>query len=335
MINAMGRPLRVELADAFYHAFSRGNERRAVFFDDRDHQHFLDLLGRMSDRFQAEVWAFVLMPNHYHLVLRTRRPNLSRAMQWLGVAYTNWFNARHARSGHLFQGRFKGVLVEDEDYLQRLLLYVHRNPLRGGLAERLADYPWSSYGALAHGRGVPKWFRPSLALGLFGDDPRRFRRTVQEYSEEADRLLENLWHGFWLGSREGMKAFVERLRLRRQRDKPQTQAILRSVREEAISDTAERWAEALGIGGAEVEQLRRAKRRVVRPLRDVLVHLVWRGSDRSLSEVGAYFGLGPTGAATAVRRGEAHLNADRPLARRVLQIINRRGSAMRHESPDK
>jgi len=320
---AMGRPLRVECVDAFYHAFSRGNERRAVFYDDRDRQHFLDLLGGMSDRFQAEVWAYVLMPNHYHLVLRTRRPNLSRAMQWLGVAYTNWFNARHDRSGHLFQGRFKGVLVEDEEYLRRLLLYVHRNPLRSRLAERLAEYPWSSYRALAYGRGAPAWFRPGLALGLFRDDPRQFRRAVQDYSEEADRLLEDLWHGFWLGSREGLKALVERLRVRRQQDKPQTRAILRSARPGAVSEMAERWAEALGVRGVELEALRRPTRRVERPLRDVLVHLVWRGSDRGLREVGAYFGLGPPGVAAAACRGEAHLSADRRLALRVLRIIEK------------
>jgi len=79
------------------------------------------------------------MPNHHHLVLRTLRPNLSRAMPWLGVAYTNWFNARHDRSGHLFQGRFRGFVIEDESYLRQLLLYVHRNPLRAGLVERLCE----------------------------------------------------------------------------------------------------------------------------------------------------------------------------------------------------
>jgi REP element-mobilizing transposase RayT len=135
----MGRPLRVESADAFYHAFSRGNERRPIFHDDGDRGHFLKCLGVLGERFGVELWAYVLMPNHYHLVLRTLRPNLSHAMHWLGVAYTNWFNARHDRSGHLFQGRFKGFVVEDESYLHRLLLYVHRNPLRTPLrGERTA-----------------------------------------------------------------------------------------------------------------------------------------------------------------------------------------------------
>ncbi|MCX5670670.1 MAG: transposase, partial [Planctomycetota bacterium] len=197
----MGRPLRVELADGFFHVLSRGNERRAIFHDDDDRQRFLELIGLMAERFELEPWAYVLMPNHYHLVLRTLRPNLSRAMHWLGVAYTNGFNARHRRSGHLFQGRFKAFLVEDESYLSRLLLYIHRNPLRARLVERLAEYPWSSYLCLAYRRSGPGWFRPGLTLGLFGGRPEDFRRSVQAYSEEGDKLLENLWHGVLLGSR--------------------------------------------------------------------------------------------------------------------------------------
>jgi REP element-mobilizing transposase RayT len=313
----MGRPLRFESADAFHHAFARGNERRDVFYDDGDREHFLALLGIQAERFEVELWAYVLMPNHYHLVIRTVRPNLSRAMQWLGVAYTNWFNARHGRSGHLFQGRFKGFVVEDEGYLRRLLLYTQRNPLRAGLVERLADYPWSSYRCLAYGRGCAEWFRASRALGLFGGDGARFRRAVQEYSEEADRLLEDLHHGFWLGSVEGMRAFAERVGLARRREQPQSRAVLRSARGESVAAVAEQWAEVLGIDRDELEALRRPRRHVERPLRDVLVHLVWRSGDRRLTEVGEYFGVGPTAVAVASGRGAAHLKANPRLAKRV------------------
>jgi REP element-mobilizing transposase RayT len=318
---AMGRPLRVEFANAFYHAFSRGNERRAVFHDGRDREHFLALLGLLRERFEAEPWAYVLMPNHYHLVLRTLRPNLSRAMQWLGVAYTNWFNARHERSGHLFQGRFKAALVEDDAYLRRLLLYVHRNPLRGGLVGRLADYPWSSYRCLAYGRGCAEWFRPASALGLFGGRPREFRRAVQDYSEEADKLSENLWHGLWLGSEEGLKALVERLRLRRHEEQPQTRAALRTAGGVSVAARAAQCAAALGISPAELEDLRRSRRHVARPLRDLLIHTVWRGSEVRLSDVGAYFGVSYSSISIASRRAEAHLRADRRLAERVGRII--------------
>lgn len=119
---------------------------------------FLSRLGRCAERFSLGVYAYVLMGNHYHLLVRTCEANLSAAIQWLGVSYSTWHNARHRRNGHLFQGRFKSFLIAEDPYLYRLLLYIHRNLLRGRFVQRLADYPWSSYRALAYGRGGPAWF---------------------------------------------------------------------------------------------------------------------------------------------------------------------------------
>jgi len=162
---------------------------------------------------------------------------------------------------------------------------------------------------LAYGRGCAGWFRASRALGLFGGDAGRFRRAVQEYSEEDDRLLENLRHGIWLGGAEGLRALAKRMRLTRHREQPQTRAVLRSARGETVA------------AQEELAALRRPGRRVERPLRDVLVHLVWRSGDRRLSAVGEYFGIGPTGVAMAAHRGEAHLKTDRRLAERARRII--------------
>lgn len=113
----MGRAWRIEYEGALYHVLSRGNERREIFFGDDDRRLFMATLGDMAERFEIELYAYVLMNNHYHLLFRTRRANLSRAMQWFGVTYTNRFNARNGHSGHLFQGRFKNMLVENDAYL--------------------------------------------------------------------------------------------------------------------------------------------------------------------------------------------------------------------------
>ena len=96
-------------------------------------------MGEMSDRFDVDIFAYVLMNNHYHILFRTNKPNLSKAMQWLGVTYTRRFNNRHARSGHLFQGRFKSLIVENDTYLVRLSCYIHRNPLRARIVKRLIE----------------------------------------------------------------------------------------------------------------------------------------------------------------------------------------------------
>ena len=155
----MGRAWRIEFEGALYHILSRGNEQKDIFYDDQDCQLFLKTIGEMSERFEIDVFAYVLMGNHYHLLLKTNRANLSKSMQWLGLTYTRRFNLRHFRSGHLFQGRFKSIIVQNDAYLMRLSCYIHRNPLRAGIVERLADYVWSSYKAYAYGAKAPGWLR--------------------------------------------------------------------------------------------------------------------------------------------------------------------------------
>jgi len=120
----MARALRIDQKDTFYHVLNRGNERRAIFRDEHDYEGFQDRLGRCSQRFSLDILAYVLMGNHYHLLVKTQEANLSAAMQWLQVAYGSWHNRRHRRSGHLFQGRFKSFLIQETQYLQRLLLYL-------------------------------------------------------------------------------------------------------------------------------------------------------------------------------------------------------------------
>ena len=198
----MARPLRIDQEDTFYHVINRGNERRDIFRDDADREGFLAQLGRCCERFELEVFAYVLMSNHYHLLVRTHRANLSRAMQWLGVAYSSWHNARHQRSGHLFQGRFKSFLVPETVYLYRLLLYIHRNPLRAKAVENLADYRWSSYLPLGYGRFRPDWFDM---------DRRAFRRAVSLYDEKKDDLWSNLYYGVILGSAEVVELIRKKL----------------------------------------------------------------------------------------------------------------------------
>ena len=125
----MARPLRIIYPGAWYHVTSRGFERRAIFTDARDRDHFLDLLAQVRERFAAHIYAYVLMSNHYHLVLQTPEPNLSQAIQWLNVSYSVWFNRRHRRAGPLLQGRFKAIVVKPETWALPLSRYVHLNPV--------------------------------------------------------------------------------------------------------------------------------------------------------------------------------------------------------------
>jgi REP element-mobilizing transposase RayT len=153
----MVRPLRIEYPGAVYHVTARGDRREPIAKDDEDREQFLAILGQAVHRFNARVWAYCFMGNHYHLVLHTREANLSRLMRQINGVYTQRFNYRHGLSGHLFQGRFKAILVDTDRYLLAVCRYVDLNPVRAHMVKRPEVYPWSSYRALAGMAEKPDW----------------------------------------------------------------------------------------------------------------------------------------------------------------------------------
>ena len=297
----MARPLRLAQPDTFYHVLARGNERRPVFREDRDYVRFVEVLADASERFDVEVHAYVLMVNHYHLVVRTRRANLSQAMQWLGVSYAAWFNAKHKRSGHLFQGRFKSFVVEEDEYLDRLIAYVHRNPLRAGLVERLADWPWSSYLCLAYARACPPWLERNAVLSRFGGTPASFRRAVQAYSEEKDRLFENLRHALVLGTAAGVERLRRKINAESHAEKPQTRALAADL---TIDDAIARVLDALQLSGDTIDHWRGGVRGRPLPERDLLAYGLWRTGRFTSRQIADALGLSSPAVLYARRRGE-------------------------------
>ena len=314
----MARPLRLDLPNCFYHVLNRGVERRTIFADDADCQTFIGLLGLMSERYDVRIWSYVLMRNHWHVLLKPSEPNLSRAMQWLGLSYAGAFNRRHQRSGPLFQGRFKNFIVEDGDYLRQLILYIHRNPLRAGMVERLADYPWSSYRCLAYGKGCHPWVERERVLSYFGGDAKVFREATKGYREEEENLFENLWSGVLLGSEKLMRRFREGLHGTSDQERPQTRSLLKS---QALEDQAAQIAAGLGIDPGQLQEFRVPVRRRPRPMRDVLVYVLWRASHHSVESVAAYFGVRYTTIPLARQRGLDHLRRHRELKAKAQELV--------------
>ena len=142
----MARPLRIEYPGAYYHVMNRGNARNNIFLIDDDYGMFLALLEESSKLFGVRILSYCLMTNHYHLLVHTQRGNLSRFMRHLGGIYTQRFNKVHKKDGHLFRGRFKAVLVQEDSYLTHLVRYIHLNPIQANLVQDPKDYPWSSHG---------------------------------------------------------------------------------------------------------------------------------------------------------------------------------------------
>lgn len=171
----MARPLRLEYAGALYHVTARGNARQPIYADARDRQQFLAVVAVVVERCNWRCHAYCLMDNHYHLLIETPRGNLSAGMRQLNGVYTQRFNRRHGRVGHVFQGRFKAIVVERESYLLELCRYVVLNPVRAGVVRQPERYRWSSYRATAGLEPAPPWVSREWILAQFSA-----RRAVAE-----------------------------------------------------------------------------------------------------------------------------------------------------------
>lgn len=178
----MARSPRLEVSGALYHVTARGNERRALFRDDSDREKYLSLVALCRQKFRFELLAYCLMTNHVHLAIRAGQEPLSRIVGRLHSIYAGWFNHRHDRVGHLFQGRYKAFLVREDRYLHALLRYIHRNPVSAHIVPRAADYPWSSDRFLRKGRG-PAWLDVDPLLALLDESP---RSAMRRYAELVD-----------------------------------------------------------------------------------------------------------------------------------------------------
>jgi len=246
----MARALRIEFPGALYHVTSRGNERRPIFRSARDRRTFLTFLGQAAKRFRWSVTAYVLMTNHFHLVIQTAEPNLSRGMQWLNGTYAGWFNHRHERAGHLFQGRFHALLVEKEAYFAELLRYVVLNPVRAKMVGRPEEYEWSSYRATAGLEASPEWLDVPAAVAWLGAEPAdgqtAYRRFVLAAIGCEDRLWDKVTNAIYLGSERWTRQLRKLVESRpRSTDHPVTQRAVGRPSMPAIVKTVANVAEQL------------------------------------------------------------------------------------------
>lgn len=240
----MGRPLRIEFPGALYHVISRGNERKKIFLSRADHEAFLDLLRESRERHGCLVHCYVLMGNHYHLVLETPRGNLVKVMHGINGGYTRYFNRRHRRVGHLFQGRYHAILVEKDAYLVELSRYVHLNPVRAKIVKSPEQYRWSSYPSYIGEAPDLEWVEYSWILSRYGKKrgyaAKGYRRFVEGGLKEVRwDPLDELYAGVILGGeafREEMKGLITEGQLDREivqrtrlRSWTEPQAIIKEV----------------------------------------------------------------------------------------------------------
>ncbi len=208
----MARPLRIEFEGALYHVTSRGDDRRKIFSTKRDYKKFKEYLRDAKEKYRFILHCYVLMSNHYHLLIETPEKNLSRIMHYINSSYTTYTNVKKKRSGHLFQGRFKSIVVDKDSYLLELSRYLHLNPVRAKMVDKPGDYPHSSYKSFISAQG-DQLASCETILEMFNGEQKeakeRYRSFVEAESCEATETpLRNVYGGIILGGEQFIKRIL-------------------------------------------------------------------------------------------------------------------------------
>ncbi len=307
----MGRPLRIEYPGALYHITSRGNERKDIFIDDKDRIRFLEMLSDYHDRYGIILHSCVLMNNH-HLLLETPMGNLSQIMRHINGAYTTYYNTKRKRAGHLFQGRYKAILVEADEYKGELSGYIHLNPVRAAITGRPEEYQWSSYQYYIGKKKAPKWLTMDFLLGYFGKDKTARQKKYSEFvNAQIDKEYDSPLRKTVASTILGGTLFVNEIKdkylsgKKKDRNLPALRELTKTKIEEII-----RWVEA-ALGKNEVLSKKAA------------IYLCHRSSGRTLREIGRHFGIGESAVSQTSRRFTALLDKDKKLNKKIKDICDR------------
>lgn len=212
----MARALRIEYEEAMYHVTARGNERKKIFFSKHDYEKFLEYVKEAKKKYGILVHAYVLMSNHYHLIIETPNANLSKAMQYINGSYTTYVNTKKKRSGHLYQGRYKSIIVDADNYLLELSRYLHLNPVRAKMVERPEEYQYSSYRTYISGKQCQITTKEKI-MGMIAnqqkESPIRYKSFVESaIGIETESPLKEVYGGIILGKIGFIKETLARLK---------------------------------------------------------------------------------------------------------------------------
>lgn len=280
----MARQLRIEYPGAFYHITSRGNQKQAIYLSDRDRVDFLDIVGEAHNKFSAIIHTYCLMNNHYHLILETPLGNLSRIMHFINTSYTIFFNKKHSRVGHLFQGRYKAILVEADTYAMELSRYIHLNPVRAKIVPVPEQYPWSSYREFMDTtmKLNTTWLEKDLVLGYFGSNLSEARVRYIEYVNEAvGKDIANPFNKTDAGLILGSEDFIARIKRIHLQGRPKNREIpaIRGLRDKPSLEDIHCAAAHFYAGDAKFA-------------RNVAIYLCCKNTDYCLGEIARFYRVG-------------------------------------------
>ena len=306
----MARPLRILYPGAFYHITSRGNEQKALFKSKRDREKFIEYLESATERYDAVIHAYCLMDNHYHILLETPSGNLSKIMAHINGAYTNYFNAKRERSGHLFQGRYKAILVEADEYAKELSRYIHLNPVRANIVEHPEEYEWSGYGYFTGKKKAPEWLKMDFILGYFGkklsDSQKNYRDYVNVFINQGyESPLRDVASSTILGGQEFI-GFIKDKYLTDQKGNKELPALKVLRKRITIEDIS--------------REVDKKVKDDIKLSRKIKMYLSRRHTGERLDDIGEYFGIGGSGVCKAWRQLSDQIEKDKGLRKTIKKL---------------
>jgi REP element-mobilizing transposase RayT len=316
----MARPLRIEYEGALYHIAARGNEKNPVYRDVEDYNKFLKILSDLPQRYGVIIHGYVLMGNHYHLLIETPKGNIARAMHYLNTTYTGYFNRKYKRAGHLFQGRYKGLLIEKERYLLSVSRYIHLNPVRAKVVGRPEAYKWSSYPEYIGRVKKKEWLTHDWILRQYNRNEAKARSLYKKFLEEGVKLKDNPFEDIKAGVILGSEGFIDEIKkkinLKKHREIPESRKLIKEIQyKDVIRAVSKRFK-------IHEEEIRGAGRRN-NLARKICLYYLRRLTDMSNEEISGFFGIGYTAVSQTVSRLKKDMEKDKEL-KKAMQKIERK-----------
>lgn len=319
LIFIMSRPLRIEYPGAWYHVMNRGRRRENIFLSPADYQTFIKVLQETTDGWNLKISAYCLMSNHYHLLVHTPDGNISRCMRHINGVYTQRFNRQHKKDGQLFRGRYKSVLVDADSHLLEVLRYIHRNPLRAGLATKLDDFAWSSHHGYISNARKWNWLHKDLLLAMLSERKSGRKSAYSDFvSQDETKEIERFYSLKNLPSVLGSDYFKEWVKekfnhLGFQEEIPESREFGPSP-ENIIEVVCDHFK-------VSKEQVISSKRGAENLPRNIAIYLVRHHSRDTLANVGKHFMIrNYSTVGTVVARIKYRKNTDRALQKQLEKI---------------
>lgn len=310
----MARQCRLIGEDCFYHITSRGDDRKPIYRSPRDYDKFLEYILRAKEKFHFFLHAYCLMTNHYHLLLETPKPNLPDIMQYVNTSYTTYHNVKQKRSGHLFQGRYKSILIEQESYYDRLTRYIHRNPVRAKIVKKPSEYRWSSCNAFL--RGVADTYididrvRECLSLDL-----KQYRSFAEPGTGDDDPFKE-VYAGFILGGKDFIEEKLSQMQGDLELKDYSNKRAIKNITdpEEIITAVAKYYKTDKDALITSVKRPMTAKK--------TAVYLLRRKTGLTNAEIGKIFNMNASAVSKASGNIEIEINNDRGRSKELENIVS-------------